>query len=48
MRDARLNEEGNFKEKVKVDASEGIMKSKHLILTVKWNDKSEDVVLKGK
>lgn len=48
VRDARLNEEGNFKEKVKVDASEGIMKSKHLILTVKWNDKSEDVVLKGK
>ncbi|KML31835.1 hypothetical protein [Priestia aryabhattai] len=48
VRDARLNEEGNFKEKVKVDASEGIMKSKHLILTVKWNDKLEDVVLKGK
>ncbi|WP_154989144.1 hypothetical protein [Priestia megaterium] len=48
VRDARLNEEGNFKEKVKVDASEGITKSKHLILTVKWNDKSEDVVLKGK
>ncbi|MBY0007683.1 hypothetical protein C1N83_20085 [Priestia aryabhattai] len=48
VRDARLNEEGNFKEKVKVDASEGIMKSKHLILTVKWNDKSEDVALKGK
>lgn len=48
VRDARLNEEGNFKEKVKVDASEGIMKSKHLILTVKWNDKSEDIVLKVK
>ncbi len=48
VRDARLNEEGNFKEKVKVDASEGVMKSKHLILTVKWNDKSEDIVLKGK
>ncbi|WP_394557017.1 hypothetical protein [Priestia aryabhattai] len=48
VRDARLNEEGNFKEKVKVDASEGVMESKHLILTVKWNDKSEDVVLKGK
>lgn len=48
VRDARLNEEGNFKEKVKVDASEGVMKSKHLILTVKWNDKSEDIVLKVK
>ncbi len=48
VRDARLNEEGNFKEKVKVDASEGVMKSEHLILTVKWNDKSEDIVLKGK
>lgn len=48
VRDARLNEEGNFKEKVKVDASEGVMKSEHLILTVKWNDKSEDIVLKVK
>ncbi|MEH7361605.1 hypothetical protein ABEP16_23280 [Priestia aryabhattai] len=48
VRDARLNEEGNFKEKVKVEASEGIMKSKHLILTVKWNDQSEDIVLKIK
>ncbi|MED5243933.1 MULTISPECIES: hypothetical protein [Priestia] len=48
VRDARLNEEGNFKKKVKVDASEGVMKSKHLILTVKWNDKSEDIVLKVK
>ena len=48
VRDARLNEEGSFKEKVKVDASEGVMKSEQLILTVKWNDKSEDIVLKGK
>lgn len=48
VREARLNEEGDFKEKVKVDASEGVMKSKHLILTVKWNDKSEDIVLKVK
>ncbi|MED3917863.1 hypothetical protein [Priestia megaterium] len=48
VRDTRLDKEGKFKEKVKLDASEGIMKSKHLILTVKWNDKSEDIVLKVK
>ncbi len=48
VRDARLDKEGKFKEKVKLEASEGIMKSKHLILTVKWNDQSEDIVLKVK
>lgn len=48
VRDARLDKEGKFKEKVKLDASEGIMKSKHLVLTVKWNNKSEDIVLKVK
>ena len=29
IRDARLDKEGKFKEKVKMDPSEGVMKSEH-------------------
>ncbi|GAB1776422.1 MULTISPECIES: hypothetical protein [Priestia] len=48
VRDARLNREGNFKEKVKVDASKDVIKPEYMILTVKWNEKSEDIILKVK
>ena len=48
VRDARLNREGNFKEKVKVDASKDVIKPEYMILTVKWNEKSEDMILKVK
>lgn len=48
LRDARLNKKGNFKEKVKVDVSKDVIKSEYMILTVKWNDRSEDIILKVK
>ncbi|MCM3640027.1 hypothetical protein M4D68_02595 [Priestia aryabhattai] len=48
VRDARLNKKGNFKEKVKVDVSKDVIKSEYMILTVKWNDRSEDIILKVK
>lgn len=48
VRDAKLNKEGNFKEKVKVDARKGVIKPEYMILTVKWNEKSEDMILKVK
>ena len=48
VRDARLNKKGNFKEKVKVDVNKDVIKSEYMILTVKWNDRSEDIILKVK
>lgn len=48
VRDAKLNKEGNFKEKVKVDASKDVIKPEYMTLTVKWNEKSEDMILKVK
>ncbi|MEH7147014.1 hypothetical protein COL23_17765 [Priestia aryabhattai] len=48
VRDARLNKKGNFKEKVKVDVSKDVIKSEYMILTIKWNDRSEDIILKVK
>ncbi|MCJ7988245.1 hypothetical protein MUB15_01320 [Priestia sp. OVS21] len=46
VRDAKLNKEGNFKEKVKFDASKDVIKPEYMTLTVKWNEKSEDMILK--
>jgi len=48
VRDAKLNKEGNFKEKVKFDASKDVIKPEYMTLTVKWNEKSEDMILKVK
>ncbi|MFE8065371.1 hypothetical protein ACQKGA_29295 [Priestia megaterium] len=48
IRDIRLDKKGKFKEKIKVDTSKDVNESEHLVLTVEWNNKSEDIVLKTK
>ncbi|KRE07809.1 hypothetical protein [Priestia megaterium] len=47
IRDVRLNKEGKFKEKIEVDTDKKINTSDSLVLTIEWNDKSENVVLKS-
>jgi len=47
IRDGRLNKEGKFKEKIEVDTDKKINTSDPLVLTIEWNDKSENVVLKS-
>ncbi|MGW9103930.1 hypothetical protein ACWGPK_32390 [Priestia megaterium] len=47
IRDVRLDKEGKFKEKIEVDTDKKMNTSDPLVLTVEWNDKSEDIVLKA-
>ena len=47
IRDVRLDKEGKFKEKIEIDTDKKMNTSNPLVLTVEWNDKSEDIVLKA-
>ncbi|MGW9019816.1 hypothetical protein [Priestia megaterium] len=45
IRDVQLDKEGNFKEKIEIDTDKKMNTSNPLVLTVEWNNKSEDIVL---
>ncbi|MGG3122735.1 hypothetical protein ABEP18_19285 [Priestia megaterium] len=47
IRDIQLDKEGKFKGKIEVDTDKEMNTSDPLVLTVKWNDKLEDIVLKA-